>query len=124
MTQMFLIMQSYTLILQEDMPPGMLAAALRAGQIALPVQLEGPLLVHEQAGVVVASPCLEQPPRPRALSQREQQVMAGLRDGLTAKEMARKLCLSDRTVRQYIAQLKERFGAQTLAQLVALAGRL
>jgi DNA-binding CsgD family transcriptional regulator len=59
-----------------------------------------------------------------ALSPRQMQVLRGLAEGLTTKQIALRLGLSPRTVRFHAAALKERFGASTRAESVGRAATL
>lgn len=55
------------------------------------------------------------------LTQREQQVLLGLADGLTLEYIATELYLSLHTVKTYAKSLREKLGARTAAHAVALA---
>ena len=57
------------------------------------------------------------------LSQRQQEVVGLLVDGLSGAEIARRLWLSPETVRTHIRNAMERTGAHTRPQLVAVALR-
>lgn len=57
-----------------------------------------------------------------ALSPREREVMAQLATGSTAKEIARALGLSPRTVEMHRARLLRKLGVRTTAQLLATFG--
>ena len=72
--------------------------------------------IPEQDTVVVtyASPAFE-------LTLRLYQTLWGLADGKTADEIASELNIKPRTVYLHIARLKERFGAVTIAEVLALA---
>jgi DNA-binding CsgD family transcriptional regulator len=72
---------------------------------------------HEALGTVLVVP---QPP-PVALTPRHYDVLFRLSDGQAAKEIARDLGISRRTVYLYTSELKERFGAQSRIQLLAMA---
>lgn len=56
-----------------------------------------------------------------SLSQRESQVLKGLMDGRTNKEIARELDLSSRTVEVYRAKLMTKMKAQSISELVRFA---
>lgn len=60
-------------------------------------------------------------PPPIRLTRRHYQVLFGLQDGLRAAQIAAKLGISRRTVYLYIQEIKERFGAQSILQVVALS---
>lgn len=55
------------------------------------------------------------------LSRRQQQVLQGIADGLTTRQIAARLNLHPRTVQMHIDALKTRLGARNLAQSVRLA---
>ncbi len=52
---------------------------------------------------------------------RERQVLAGLAQGQTVKEIAWELCISDKAVEKYCAQVKEKEGLENMHQLVVYA---
>jgi len=56
-----------------------------------------------------------------SLSQRESQVLVGLMNGRTNKEIARELDLSSRTVEVYRAKLMTKMKAQSISELVRFA---
>lgn len=56
------------------------------------------------------------------LTTREQQVFSLLVQGYAAKEVARKLGISHRTVEDHRAQIAAKTGARTLAAMIALSG--
>lgn len=58
------------------------------------------------------------------LSPRQRQVLDGLVEGLTTKQIALQLGLSPRTVRMHVKALKNRFGANTCAESVGKAASL
>lgn len=57
--------------------------------------------------------------RDKPLTARELEVLAGLREGLTAVEIGTRLAITARTVRAHIEALKEKLGAVNSAQAVA-----
>ncbi|MEO8496342.1 MAG: LuxR C-terminal-related transcriptional regulator, partial [Planctomycetota bacterium] len=54
---------------------------------------------------------------------RERQVLELLLDGVEPKQIARRLCIKWTTVRTYVANLRRRFGATSVQQLVVFAIR-
>jgi len=56
-----------------------------------------------------------------ALSAREREVLKGLLDGLSNKEIARDLAISPRTVEAYRANLMMKMGAESLSELVRMS---
>ena len=56
-----------------------------------------------------------------ALTPREKEVMVLLGRGLSSKEIASKLLLSHRTVEGYRSRIKEKTGAKSLSEMIALA---
>jgi two-component system response regulator FixJ len=61
----------------------------------------------------------DEPPAP--LTEREQQVLDGVTQGHTNKEIARTLNLSHRTIEIYRASLMHKMGAHNVASLVRKA---
>ena len=57
------------------------------------------------------------------LTLRERQVLAALAEGMTRKEIAWQLGVTERTVRLHTRRACERLGAQTPTQAVAIAIR-
>jgi DNA-binding NarL/FixJ family response regulator len=55
------------------------------------------------------------------LSPREKQVLEGLRDGLSRKQIARNLCISKRTVSAYIYNTRRKLATQSTITAVILA---
>ncbi len=63
---------------------------------------------------------LAQAPRPTPLSPREYEILGLLAEGLTGREIARRLFLSPETVRTHIRNATNRLGAKTRVQAVAI----
>ena len=63
---------------------------------------------------------LAQAPRPTPLSPREHEILGLLAEGLTGREIARRLFLSPETVRTHIRNATKRLGAKTRVQAVAI----
>ena len=56
-----------------------------------------------------------------ALTLRERQVLAALAEGMTRKEIAWQLGVTERTVRLHTRRACERLGARTVEQAIAIA---
>ncbi len=82
--------------------------------------LAGKLQVSRQEDLVLAAAFSLQPSSSpaRLLPRRELQVLQCLRDGLTTRQIARRLNLAPRTVHLHVSRLKIRFQAATRAELV------
>jgi len=78
----------------------------------------GTYLEPKVAAVLVRQAC--GPARP-ALTPREQEVLRCVADGLSNKQVARRLGISERTVKFHVASILTRLGAETRAQAVKLA---
>jgi DNA-binding CsgD family transcriptional regulator len=66
------------------------------------------------------APTVAPPPRPTALSPREYEILGLLAEGLTGRDIARRLYLSPETVRTHIRNATKRLGAKTRVQAVAI----
>ena len=62
------------------------------------------------------------PPRPK-VTPRELEVLGLVADGLTTREIARRLWVTEETVKTHIRRLHDRLGASTRAHAVAIAYR-
>jgi DNA-binding NarL/FixJ family response regulator len=65
----------------------------------------------------------EPPPSERVLSEREQEVLRLVAEGLTSKAIARQLFLSPRTVDHHVTSIFNKLAVDTRAQAVAVAAR-
>jgi DNA-binding NarL/FixJ family response regulator len=63
----------------------------------------------------------EEPPRTRRLTEREQQVLVGVFEGLANKQIADRLQVSESSVKATLQQLYEKTGVRTRSQLVRIA---
>lgn len=95
-------------VLAEDAPIEVVQSAVQAVQ-------------PTPEGVAHRAPSAEARQRVAQLSMRERQVLEGLAAGGTNKTIALKLQLSPRTVETYRAQLMDRLGVRTLAELLRIA---
>lgn len=59
--------------------------------------------------------------RKAALSKREMEVVQGVWDGLTAKEIGQRLGISDKTVKQHRFNIHQKWGVTNVAQLIRRA---
>lgn len=73
---------------------------------------------HDQAGPVPS------PAGPPALTDREQQVLALLADGLTNREIGEALFMSPKTASVHVTHILDKLGVQTRVQAAAIAARL
>ena len=102
-------------ILLKHSSPGTLANAIR-------LVAQGELWVDQKVIQQMAD-CLQgdQPSPPRALTQREDQVLQGVFEGLINKEIAAKIGVSEDSVKATLKQLFLKTGARTRSQLVLIA---
>ena len=61
--------------------------------------------------------------RAPGLTTREKRVMAGVREGKTAGEIAADLGISEETVRTHYRHIRHKTGSRTIAQAVAVVER-
>jgi DNA-binding NarL/FixJ family response regulator len=61
--------------------------------------------------------------RPRRLTARELDVLTHVAAGLSTKQIARELGITERTVKFHVASIFNKLGAETRAQAVAQAAR-
>ena len=57
----------------------------------------------------------------RLLTPREEQVVALVADGLSNREVARELCLSEHTIKKYLFRIFDKLGISSRAELVLYA---
>jgi len=62
-------------------------------------------------------------PRGSALTAREREVLRFVADGLSSKQIARRLTITERTVKYHINSVMTKLGAENRAQAVAVAAR-
>ena len=65
----------------------------------------------------------ERAARGKALSQRERQILQGIADGRTTKEMALSMKVSSKTIETYRRRIMEKLGKHTVAELTKYAVR-
>jgi DNA-binding NarL/FixJ family response regulator len=56
-----------------------------------------------------------------ALSQREREVVQGVWDGLTAKQIGERLCISEKTVEQHRFHVNRKWGVTNTVQMIRRA---
>lgn len=73
----------------------------------------------------IASKVLTQlgPKKPTALSEREREVLRKIADGHSNKQIAQALGITERTVKFHVTSIRNKLGADTRAQAVALAAQ-
>jgi DNA-binding CsgD family transcriptional regulator len=137
MTRLVFVDDELVILLETDQPPAALVEAIRDNRWPLPPPLaalataggaDQPRLRAVRLGrLVILSPAETHegaalsPPAgstPVELSPRQRQVLQGLADGLTNKQIAAHLGLHKRTVDLHIAAIKGRFGTSSRMQSV------
>lgn len=117
-------------LLESPLPAEELAAAVVRGHWQPPNPYAGSMgrkfHVSQQGGVVVITCDERMPSLPTGpdLSPRQLEVLQCLAEGLTNKQIARRLGMSERTVFNHQAALKESLGVSTLAQAAAVGTML
>jgi DNA-binding NarL/FixJ family response regulator len=110
------------LFLPDDGSPlSIYESSLSPNELLLAAGLPGPLTLLCQGNWLFASP---QTPLPPHLSPRQFQVLAGLAEGLTTRQMALRLGLSQRMISLHIAALKTRLQVQSRPELIRRAKEL
>lgn len=92
--------------------------AVGGGQSYLSADVLGAVRQDYVAGCLRAAPS-----RRQSLTARECEVLALIADGYSSKEIARKLCLSTRTVEKHRGRLMEKVGVRGIAELTKFAIR-
>jgi DNA-binding NarL/FixJ family response regulator len=96
-------------------PPNLLVEAMRAvmrGEIYFDPAFQDTLLSDSDSG---------SPPPPKALTSREQAVLSGVAEGLSNKEIAARVHVSEALVKATLQQLFDKNGVRTRSQLVRIA---
>jgi len=98
-----------------------LAERLRSGEWALPMPapdgMDVQVLQFDETILVIGK--TNMPSASRRLTTRQAQVLDGIMQGMTIQQIALLLRISPRTASYHASQLKQRLGADTLAQAVA-----
>jgi two-component system, NarL family, nitrate/nitrite response regulator NarL len=105
-------------VLPRDADAEMIAAAVRAlrrGLVVLDEALARPLL---------QPPAPEGEAPPEALTQRELEVLRLLAEGLSNRQVAERLAVSEHTAKFHVASILAKLGAQTRTEAVVRAARL
>jgi len=131
MTRLLFIPDSHTLLwLDPNESPPELVRTIRSGEWIPPapfLNLRGKLLAYWQEGLVIATAVpLEADPgavRPR-LSRRSREILKGLVEGLTTRQMAVRLGVQPRTIYNHIAHLKVTLGVTSRVELALKAREL
>jgi DNA-binding NarL/FixJ family response regulator len=128
---LFVINDSPQLMVDSPLPLDELITAINAGEWQFPAQtfnLPSTALHASRLGdLIIVAPVqpLEQVTPPAndvltlGLSQRQRQVLEGIAEGLSSKQIAARLGVGVRTVEFHVATLKNRFGTSTRAQSVS-----
>lgn len=88
-----------------------------------PAQLQAAIGAVAQ-GLCVTQPAADEPALPEALTPRELEVTGWVAQGLTIKEIAQRLNLSENTVKTHIAAVYGKTGISNRAELTMLAARM
>jgi len=128
MTRLLFIPNPHTLLwLDQTETPSELVRAVQQGEWKPPApftHLGGKLAVYWQEGLVIAAavPLNAAPSaaRPR-LSRRSREILKGLLEGQTTRQMALRLGVQPRTVYNHIAHLKRSLGVESRIELALKA---
>ncbi len=96
------------------------AAAGEIAQAVRAVHAGGSYLTPRVAAKVMAQVAR---PRPASLTGREHQVLRLVAEGLATKQIARRLGISERTVKFHVTSVLNKLGAENRAQAVAVASQ-
>ena len=140
MTRLIFVDDELVILLETDLPPAALMEAIQDNRWPLPPPLAALAAPGEASEarlrtlravrlgrLVILSPveAHEGAPHPvlvgatpLILSPRQRQVLQGLADGLTTRQIALRLGLHERTVDLHIAEIKRRFGTNSRMQSV------
>jgi two-component system response regulator DevR len=88
-----------------------------AGESLLDPALTGRLLARTQPGSA-------EPPALRSLTEQERRVLGCIAEGLTNREIARRLHLAEKTVKNYVSSLLAKLGMQRRTQAAVFAATL
>lgn len=122
MTRVIYLPDQHTMtIIDVPEPAASLAEALRNGLWPLPVPqpetTDFQVMLQAETVVVIVQPA---PSASRKrLTPRQAQVLEGIMQGASIQQIALRLHISPRTVSYHASQVKQRLGADTLAQAVA-----
>lgn len=122
---LFLPTPNILIWLEVSQSPDALLSAIERGEWLPPAPFQGIPVASLQAvcqgDLVTVTTWTDPTAPPPRLSQRQRQVLAHLVAGQTTRQIAFRLGLSTRMVMYHITELKQRFNAQTRAELVRKA---
>lgn len=130
---LFVINDLPQLMVDSPLPPDELIKAINAGEWQFPAQTfnlpQTALHASRLGDLIIVAPAqpMEHIESPiddiltSGLSKRQRQVLEGIAEGLTSKQIAARLGVGVRTVEFHVATLKNRFGTNTRAQSVSRA---
>lgn len=119
--------------LESEALPEAIVQAVNAGFWRLPAPyaawFSARLQAVQQGEVVILTPADTAAPKPSlpggaSLTPRQREIVLALSQGLTSKEIARRLGVQPRTVEYHIAHLKQRLDARSRPELVSRAAAL
>jgi NarL family two-component system response regulator YdfI len=136
-----LVLETAVVVLSENLPPGWVAEALRAGVrailpsdvspghliSALQAAVAGLVVLHPSdvgSALVPAAPVSQRVAELlEPLTRREREVLQMLASGLGNKEIAARLSISDHTVKFHVASIMGKLGASSRTEAVSLGIR-
>jgi len=130
---LFVFDDSPQLMIDSPMSPDELIAAINTGKWQFPAQTfslpQIALRASRLGDLIIVAPAqpseFGNPPIESdltlGLSKRQREVLEGIAEGLTSKQIAARLGVGIRTVEFHVATLKNRFGTSTRAQSVSRA---
>jgi DNA-binding NarL/FixJ family response regulator len=99
------------------------AGGQEIGQAIRAVEAGGSHLAPRVASTILAQVARPPANQPARLSQREEEVLRLVAQGLPSKQIARELGITERTVKFHVASLRRKLGADNRAQMVAIAAQ-
>jgi DNA-binding NarL/FixJ family response regulator len=109
--------------LLKDAGPDVLVAAIRS--VARGESLVDPAvtrrLVERWVELEQAAPAAAEPPPDLGLTEREREILVGLASGLSNRELATRLFVSEATIKSHVSSLLTKLGVRSRVQAVILA---